>query len=401
MASLYTTAGTLRKGLLVALLVAIGITGFDVLTRVAQNLQSQFVQTPSFYEQPVSTISAAVPKELIKIPSLEIASDSNPAFVIDGAFPSMPDTLRLYALERPRQKLDTVDRARATANKLGFPGTPNDLSSELIGWSNARDTKALRFNKVSQVWEMRTQYFLDTQALQPKTLLETEVAYEAKMSSLVNTLGFVNQSIVDGTFTAKYSLLGNDALFTNPVNRTQANYVTISGYRKLPLARVLPPGARSPLLEGKPVPPDLNGKVYSIDPRYGSLKMVASDGLLNANTDIYALDFIDYEYNLNNYTVEFSVNPQQAWSRVQDGDGALTLLKLQGSDYFAASQKLNVSRFIATANQTELAYWEPATFTGYVYPIYVFRGRAELADGKLADFVFYVDAMRRVEDITK
>ncbi len=58
-------------------------------------------------------------------------------------------------------------------------------------------------------------------------------------------------------------------------------------------------------------------------------------------------------------------------------------------------QLLEVSRFRATATETELAYFEPNIWEGYVYPIYIFRGKAELVSGKTADFVFYVDAIRR------
>ncbi|MCA9378922.1 hypothetical protein KC640_00700, partial [Candidatus Dojkabacteria bacterium] len=106
----------------------------------------------------------------------------------------------------------------------------------------------------------------------------------------------------------------------------------------------------------------------------------------------------DYEYNYN-YGIYAVLTPQEAWNKVQLGGGALVLIQPQTADYFSPSPVLNVTRFVTSAPDVELGYWEPTVSDSnlYAYPIYIFRGRAELADNKPpAQFVFYVDALRRI-----
>lgn len=397
MATLYTSTKTARRVLLGVLLALLVILAVDTLLKVAATIPNPFQQTPSFYEQPSSFVSSNVPTDVLQMPSLEIASESSPSFTVEGAFPSFPDTVRFYRVEKPRQRLDTVPIAEAIARRLGFTAY-SDLTAELMQWQDSRLTKTLNFNKVGQTWGLRTQYFQDVQALKPKTLDSDITTYEDKAVSFVNQLGFSNTTLSRGEAVAKYAKLGNDGLFTNPLLPAQADYVDVTIYRKFPMSVVIPAGQRPAALANMQAPSDYQGLVYSTDPRRGSFNFVASDKMTDLALDMYAFDFVDYDYNTSNYTVEYVLTAEQAWNAVRQGQGALTLLKPRGSDYFADSQKLTVTRFAVDASRTELAYWEPDEWTGFVYPIFIFRGRAELPDGKTADFVFYVDAFRRVDD---
>lgn len=146
------------------------------------------------------------------------------------------------------------------------------------------------------------------------------------------------------------------------------------------------------------LPEDYKGNVYKSDPRLGSAHIIVTGEVENLKRDVYELDFTDYEYN-ENYGIYGLLTPQEAWNEVQLGNGALVLIQPQTADYFSPSAVLNVSRFVASATDVELGYWEPPVTDPnlYAYPIYIFRGRAELAGNKPpAQFVFYVDALRRI-----
>ena len=59
---------------------------------------------------------------------------------------------------------------------------------------------------------------------------------------------------------------------------------------------------------------------------------------------------------------------------------------------------MKVEEFSLDAAATELGYFEPSEWNSnsnrFVYPIYIFRGTAELENGLVADFVFYMEAVK-------
>ena len=77
--------------------------------------------------------------------------------------------------------------------------------------------------------------------------------------------------------------------------------------------------------------------------------------------------------------------------------GALTFIKVSNSNYFKKYSKVDVSEFEALSEKTSLGFYEPTVWSGYVLPIYVFEGIATMKDGSLAEFIFYVDALKRAQ----
>jgi hypothetical protein len=393
--SLVKTASQIRRGVVIFLIVAVAIILFDTVSKFLSSGINPFNPTISFYLDPNTTNIGEVPKP--KIPSLAIAENSKPTFSVEGLFPAHPDTAFVYKIETPVEKLNTVENAIKTAKTLGFTNNYTQVNADLT-WENNAKTRKLQFNKTNQTWKLRTQYFLDAEALKPKSITEDVTTYANRASGIVASLGFSEQSLNRAKVEAVLAKLGINGLFTNPISASSADYVVIDMYRQFDLARLKSSSQLPQSQRNVTPPPEFDGKVYTDDPRVGSLHMVITDADNNdPSRVVYEFDFTNYTYNYN-YGIYRVITPAEAWDKVQQGEGSLTLLQTETADYFAPSVSLEVTKFAVDATKTEIAYWEPpVTDTNrFEYPIYVFRGRAELAGGKQGRFVFYVDALKRL-----
>lgn len=397
-ATLFQTSQNTRRGIIYALVFILAVTTLDFGLRTLESSSQFFAPASSFYLDRLDSDTLAIPE--LPLQSLGIANNSNPTFLVEGTFPEHPTTTYVHLIEQPRLRLDYESNAVRTATTLGFvPGSQytslnGDRKTHLL-WENPARTRSLQYNAETLVWTLRTQYFSDVAALQQKVLLPNDITYINSAKNIISSLGFGSaRGLSGGKVIATYALLGNDALFTSPLSSVTANYVVIDVFRSLPLARLKPTNQRPSLGPNQTLPREFDGFVYKDDPRTGSLHMVVSDSANNLARDIYELDFVDYVYR-NSEVIRRIKSPADAWTDVREGLGKLRLLKPQTADYFAESQPLDVQRFVVSAPATELAYYEPSTWDGFVYPIYVFRGRAELTNGLSADFVFYTDALDR------
>lgn len=391
--NLYDTAVKIRQGVVVVLIVVILVLIGDAVIKFLNSDKSPFFVEQSPYLDPnYALLDVPVPN----IPTLTIDDNSKPTYIFDGVFSDFPDSAFVYTVERPREKLDTIQQATKTANTVGFTAAYSEVTTEDLQWQNSAQTRTLTFNRNTQAWKLRTQYFLDAEAQKPKTVLADITSYESKARSVISSMGFSDQSLNRGKIEAKFAKLGIDGLFTNPINPSSADYIVVDVYRQLDMSRLKSASQRPTQTTGTE-PKDYDGYVYKDDPRIGSLNMVLTGQASDLTKDLYALDFVNYEYNYN-YGIYGIISAKEAWDQVRLGKGALRLLQPATADFFSPSQALNVTRFVADASKTELAYWEPPLSDGtrFIYPIYIFRGTAELADNSApANFVFYMDALKR------
>jgi hypothetical protein len=141
--------------------------------------------------------------------------------VTEGVFATFPDTALVYKVERPTQKLNTVENAVQTSTTLGFIGNGTEATQGILTWQNSAGTRNLSFNIVDHIWSMTTQYFQDVDALQAKTMDLSISTYESAGRRLVTTLGFSSESMQSPNVIAKFAKLGTNGLFTNPSNSAQ------------------------------------------------------------------------------------------------------------------------------------------------------------------------------------
>lgn len=394
MASLVITSSNIRKGIVGFIVFAILIAGIDTARRFLDSSLNPFNQNIQIYPDPTPG-RASIP-ELKLTSNVVLPEGSQPTFLVEGAFPSMPTVANVYTIESPIVKLDTVDNAKRVAGLLGFTATAYvEANRDELVWENTTRTRTLTFNKATYKWSLRTQYFFDAEALKPKTINDLE-SYKNVATSVLSSLDFSDNSFQRAPIVATLAKLGLDGYFTNPVTSSFADYVDLQVYRNFELAAPrnrseLPSGAQNIQLPNPTV-----GRVYTANPKAGSFSAVVSNDGRDLTKELFSLDFFHYEYAFNKIPSRYpTLTAAEAWDQVRLGKGALMDMNLQTADYFAAPTPLNARKFTVDAAKTEIAYYEPNPWLGYIHPIYIFRGRVETTEGKVGYFVFYMDAIRR------
>jgi hypothetical protein len=394
MASLYTTANNARKIIVIIVAIVVVILIADTFLKWREATAPATSNERRFYLDPDLALGTIPVPE---IPKLDVDISGVP-IVQESIHSLFPDASYVYKIEQPREKINTLENASKTASTLGFLATGlTNLGNNSFRWAIPDSSKTLNFNKVSQVWEMNTVYENNIDAKRAKTLSNNLQTYNSRATGLVTTLGFRDAlGLQDPEVDSRYLVRTErgEALETQKFN--EANYIAINLFRKIAQSDLKPQGEQPELLLNEIRPVARTGKVYSDDPRFGQLSFVASNNIANLTQDIFEMDFINYEYSTKgNYLI---ITPEEAVSRIQKGQGSLVALTAEGENYFSPFTKTKVTRFKVDARKTELAFYEPKKWSGFAYPIYVLNGTADLENGKLARFTFYVDAIKRLDN---
>jgi hypothetical protein len=386
--SLYDLAGVSRKALIGFLILATLVIAADTAAKWLTGTGSPFVPTVTQWQDIPSNAFGKLSLPAIK--SLAIGSDSPPTFGIRGDFPLFPDTAQVYQITKPKEKLDAPEKAKAVAQKAGFNGQVFNNVNNLMRWVNERQTRSLEYHTINNTWNLRTvSYFQDANAIKPKTT-DKATDYGAAASSMLSQLNLSNATFNGGKST--FELVKRRAERFVPVTFSETpDYAIASVYRTL-LMSLPKPGTNLKDKAGQQVK-DFNAYVYSVDPFVGSVHAVLADRGRDPSIDLYEFKFTDYDYTkiTSYYNI---ITPTVAWQNVQTGKGALVSLIPQSRHRFQDYETVSVKSFTSQGENTELAYLEPSEWTGFVYPMYIFRGVAELTNGETANFIFYVDAIR-------
>lgn len=391
MASLYTSTNNARKILLIIGAIALLIIGFDTFIKFRETTLRPVTETRRFYLNPDLALGSVpvpeIPKLNIDINGIPITQES-----VHGVF---PDVSYVYKVEQPREKSNTFENATKTAAALGFTAQGlRDLGNNNFRWAISDGSKTLDYNKISQVFKLDTVYENNTDAKKTKTISSNIQTYVNRGPGIIGVLGFrdalgFTTPIVDARYLVRTER--GDAIETQKAS--EANYVAMNIFRKIAQADLKEAKDQPDLLANEIKPQPTTGKVYTDDPRYGELSLVVSNSAGNLATDVFEMDFINYEYSTTG--VYFIITPDEAVSLLQRGSGTLVALTAEGDNYFSPYTTTKVKTFKIDARRTELAFYEPKKWSGLVYPIYVLSGTAELENGKLARFIFYIDAIKR------
>lgn len=386
MATLAGTSNIVRKG----------IVFFGVFSVVVIVLGTIFQGSQAVLEEDneINRLYMEIDRALGEVPSptLEgIQYNPNANFQIESVLPEFPDASYIYSINRPRGLL-SFDVPRKVATDLGFNLNTERTAGNTLTWTSTETVRTLTFDTVEQIWELKTNLQDSPTVVGTKTLLNSAQAYINTTGQVISRLGFDTTGL-GGSSTIEIVLakLQNDFSFIDTTFIEQAEYIFTNAFRVLDLADPKP-GATSST--GGTRLTVVKGKVYSKDPRFGQVEIVGTNQLRNLAEDILELKFTNFTYGIKgSYPI---ITPEEAWSNVQQGQGALVQIRRQGENYFTKPDSIEVRRFIADAQQTELAFFEDVVWTGFVTPIYVFRGRAELNDGRIATFIFFTDGIKRL-----
>ncbi len=390
--SLYKSANNSRK-------IILGILVFFVVVFI-WNIISFNNQRQVTLDNEANRFYMKAARELQDVPEPEIPGinyNSSVRFALESVHSSaFPDVSYVYAIDEPRETFLSFENAQETIGKLGFISTDfQEVDENNFRWFKDNSTKSVEYNKRLQRWRMDTLFYDNQAAISRKTLYPDLQQYIKGIGSILSSLTFDSIGIDGGQVVAKYAELGLDGIFIDNNNVNEAEYVFLNVFRILPQADLKPTAELPKVVDKTLIPKATTGKVYSNDPRYGQISMIVSNQMRDIKNDIFRINYTDYEYSTKKggYLV---IAPDEAWSNVQKGQGSLVYFQKQGDNYFGNPIDVtDVSRFVADARRTELAFWEPNEWTGFVYPIYVFNGRAELEDGRQGSFTIFIDAIKR------
>lgn len=420
MATLYDSAGTGRKAVLGFIIFAVLVIAWDGISKLF--VREPGGTSPQFsYYIPADLALKNVPP--VTIDPIKINESVKPNYSIDrisnALTASFPDTAYVYKVEEPREKLTTVEDAVKTAKTLGFTSEcisqdqyfETDVKAdrctyldEDYTWVASEGTKTLTFNKTTQVWNLSTDYFNN---IDVKTLgsLNTNLNdYINIGAGIVNNLGFSNNSGLNNPYVEYVPAdLNNAGAFFKPERDTQARFVFVEVYRNMLLAQPKLRADLEKITTNKDVlaaiPPPLYGNVYGADPRSGAVRLIVGNNGSKIDRDLFSLQFTDFEYATRGVTkgVYPIINLTEAWTKAQSGNGFLVYLLPENGNPLETYSNLSVRSFIADATRTTLGYYERSTWNGFVSPIFIFKGRAVLEDGRQASFTIFVDALKRLE----
>lgn len=397
MATLYQSTINARR-IFVGVVIVLGlILILDIISRLNETQLLESPNTPRFYMNTTRTFGEI---ERPVIPAIGAQLDQNIAYTLTGFFEvEFPDVAYVYKIEQPREKLFAFENAQNGVKLLGFntniPIENVDRGQGFYEWSISDGSKAVIFSKIDQIWDLRTVYANNIEAKKQKFLSSNTELYERNALRLIQNLKFTEgMGLEEPRIDVVYAKLQNGT-FVRDDNYQQAEYVFVNIYRRLRFADLKPRNERPEISNQALTPEDVDADVYTNDPREGSVSMVVSNSLTDYAKDVFELEFQNFEYGER--SAYLIVKAEEAWSQIQLGRGALVSLIPQGTNYLLPyPTNVTVTKLSADRNKTRVAYWEPDQWIGYAYPIYVFEGTATLSDGRLANFIYFVEAIKRI-----
>lgn len=389
MATLYQSAETTRKVIIGFLLLAVVILVFDIIGR---NPTTPTIDTNAlrFYMTPDNKFKTLDP---ITIPSLD-SDRTTSSYAIEGVVGVYPDVAYVYKIDEPREKLLVFENAQEDVDTLGFdPDTFNE-NENIYTWENDDKSKTLTFDKIKQSWGLTTLYEDNVNAIKNKTITRDEDYYSGRMENLLRSLGFDENGLDDATIDVRFAKLTN-GIFEEKTSNLESDYVIIDSYRNLSFADLKPSGELPEVSNKALIPKAVSAQVFNSDPRVGQVRAIVSENFTNYLNELYELNYINWQFSseVGKYLI---ISPSEAWTKISQGNGSLVSLLPQNFNYFSEyPTNLKVTRFVADMTKTVVGYWENSEWDGYLHPIYVFYGRANLSDGRLANFTFFIDAIKR------
>lgn len=333
------------------------------------------------------------------ISSLAIVENSKSSFSIAGKFETFPTSVNVYQTVETRETLGTAGRAESLAESLNITSEYERTDTQYI-WRTL-DQRLLEYNKTTK----DTRYANEGINLEFLRANRPNTPQSESLKTMFNEASTtINQtdtySLYENTEdTTRSYLIDSNSNYRTSTAAANADYIREDYFDSFEIVslKVLADNSKEIL---DPEAEAVMGRVYLDNPKTGSTYIVLSNQKVQDSQQNIAA-FIPYLREFRRFNIDLveenGVYPLipivQAWENVKDGKGYLKHLVKQGGDPLDDYSPLAVKRFIATSEATELGYYFQEARPGYIYPIYVFTGLAELKDGTTAEFVFYTEAI--------
>jgi len=322
------------------------------------------------------------------IPSVPLADGSTPAFSIQGRFAQSPTSVNIYQIEKPRETLGSVAKGQSIAEFMKFSPNYQTVDNILV-WQTENQARKLEYHKIT-----RDIHYLNARL--------TKASYQQQLASSTDA------SRIDSTFTNILGSLGGSNYhdlenIVTYISEENSNYKTVATFEQADFVRrdsfikleevSLKASYNQTAGQASPI----QGIIYLDDPFTGivnaTLLKRRTDSSTVTNQDILK-EFNEIGIIINSAKGVYKLKSiEEAWEDVRDGKASLRSLIKTNEDRFSIHTPLRVNRFIVNPDQSHLGYYLTTDWTGFIYPIYVFKGTAELEGGETAQFIFYTKAI--------
>jgi len=329
-----------------------------------------------------------------EIPTLTLADGTKATFSISGQFDPSPNSVNIYKVDIPRETLGNVSTAQQLAQNLNITIDYQTVDQTKLVWQT-NDKRLLEYNKVSK--DVRyINLGLKPADIKPEIINTEEI--DRVLNSVVSL--FKVTTIPGRSSTKTFLKADNESYLTSTIPE-KSDFIREEYFISLEASSLRPQKEGQKETQKTTDAQPINGKIYRANSQEGYLSViVANRDFDNAQSRVTDTVGNIREFNLKQFTITAGTvgtynlkTKEEAWQDVKDGKASLRSLVRQGSDPLQAYNPLKVKRFIADPQKSELGYFLPEDWTGYIYPIYIFRGTAELDNGVTANFVFYAKAI--------
>lgn len=386
--SLFEVTRSVRRYLIYFVIFVVVVLLIQFCGGLAQNLLKGRNTTAQIYKLPDYRFGEI---KLINMSNLAISPKSQPTFSVDNVLPNPGHrSVNVYRIEEPRERFGIEDVAKDVAKRFGFTANfARDEAANKLVWVQAG--KRLEFDKVKVSWS-----YTNSGVKLPGrygVFNSAPIEYRKQVGELAGRLG-IPENVFNYNTTEVDYLIRKGSSYVEASSANTAEYIKLRVYRQFESVSLAP--GQSATATQKPQV----SKVYKDDYFSAPLEIIlTSNNEKNLNIDlIVKVSFTNWLFSKEVGSYDL-LTPAEAWENIKAGKGALKELTEFGFNRYEVGRLPNqeVLAFTANYQQVNLAYLEPDTWSGYIYPIYIFKGRAKLAnspDQPNADFVFYTNALK-------
>lgn len=356
----------------------------------------------------------------LTIPTLETASGSENVFRINtetGRLEALPRIVNVYKYNNPVQSLNSQNEAKKLAEKLGFdPNTIVRRGAVEFLFEDKQYARRLIVQAKNLNFQMITDINSPNALPESKSLPNDSEARQIAKSFL-QSFGILKDFALEQP-TVKNIKVQPDGSFTEAPSRNEADLIRVDFFRSKSFVTI------NSQFEGAQEARDRLNRQYqdfseaevqpvnTSDGRYELFTfdtVVVNDDPEKSNVSVYvgpvddrrdadrsteSIYLVDYagwqveELPCGTYEL---IPSTQVTSLIEEGKGSLVYLVEKNGDTVKDYSPLQVSQF--TILNVTLGYYDSFLEQQFMQPIYIVRGEAQLANGTLADFIYYLPAI--------
>lgn len=302
-----------------------------------------------------------------------------------NGFPETPRYIYVYQLKKPYISVAKEERFKAIAQNLGFPKNAKKVTDTKRLWENP----TLKQSFTAEVFEEK--YLLETDF----NFLEKNYkagASPSKQESVNNTRNFFTNTndYDDDLKLAEYETFGisiSEGIIKQADTPYREMFKLVSIYPSKTAYTVNQVDEK-----GKTTELDNKIPVFFQNPNKSSVNTIVAPEIDIASKNSVVGAEYNYYKTTDNKAYYPIINSESAWQLLLDGKASMVMLKRDGSDYFANSDILpNIEKI--DIREIVLGYYMPPSFTEFLQPIYVFKGKFNTKDRETGSVYFYLPAL--------